>query len=48
MCVDAEWGGQGLAEDIEKGEICTSWDRKRQAAFLQVRERRERERAESE
>ena len=29
------WGGQGLAEDIEKGEISTTWDRKRQAAFLQ-------------
>ena len=26
---------KGLADDIENGEICMTWDRKRQATFLQ-------------
>jgi U5 small nuclear ribonucleoprotein component len=26
---------KGLAEDIEAGNICTTWERKRQATFLQ-------------
>jgi U5 small nuclear ribonucleoprotein component len=26
---------KGLADDIENGEICMAWDRRRQATFLQ-------------
>jgi len=34
-CVWCGVVSQGLADDIENGEICMTWDRKRQASFLQ-------------